>query len=108
MLDRPRVSESRWKRDVQGIYLAGDLTGCALIRNAITRAPRREGDQKRPGQELRTEADVFEVVIVGAGPEGSAPRSRRRRGLNIACSAGAWTKLSQLYERQLVFDQRWE
>jgi thioredoxin reductase len=67
---------------VPGIFIAGELGGLSLIRNAISQGhmvideiARRIG---RPGA-----SDIYDVVIVGAGPAGiSAALTAIQRGLN--------------------------
>ena len=68
-IDIPHVSQN-FETNVPGIYIAGELGGMGLIRNAI-----EQGCQAM--QSIRKAAgdapgDVLDVVIVGAGPAGFA------------------------------------
>ena len=65
----PHVSES-FETNVEGIYIAGELGGMGLIRNAIIQGQQamssiRTGIQKGHGQQ-------YDVIIIGAGPAGFA------------------------------------
>jgi thioredoxin reductase (NADPH) len=66
-VDIPHVGED-FQTNVPGIFIAGELGGMGLVRNAIEQgrqameAIRRLGRLGRPG--------IFDVVIVGSGPAG--------------------------------------
>ena len=66
-MDIPQVAPS-FETNVPGIYIAGELGGLGLIHNAI--------DQGRLAidsiAKKRADADLLDVVIVGAGPAGLA------------------------------------
>ena len=67
---------------VPGIFIAGELGGLSLIRNAISQG-RRVVDEiaRRIGQPVTS--DIYDVVIVGAGPAGlSAALTAVQHGLN--------------------------
>jgi thioredoxin reductase/NAD-dependent dihydropyrimidine dehydrogenase PreA subunit len=85
--DRPRVDDQLESLDRRGLFLAGDLTGVPLIRNAIAqgkRACERAGASlARTRRAARKEADV-DVVVVGAGPAGLSAALRARE-LGLAC-----------------------
>ncbi len=88
--------------DVPGMFLAGDLTGLPLIKNAL-----RQGaaavDRVEKGS-----GDALDVVIVGAGPAGLAASLRaKERGLRYATLEQATLASSiQAFPRhKLVYDQ---
>jgi thioredoxin reductase len=75
----PYVSE-RFETNVSGVYIAGELGGMGLIRNAVTQGREaatyiaRDLDARGPGHDL---------VIVGAGPAGlSAALQAKAEGLD--------------------------
>jgi thioredoxin reductase (NADPH) len=85
-VDIPLVSP-QFETDVAGIFIAGELGGMGLIRNAIT-----QGCQAMDGvinrlATLRKESvptGVIDVVIVGAGPAGfAASLAAKEKGLSF-------------------------
>lgn len=83
--DVPRTDEAH-ETDVPGLFIVGELGGLALVRNAVGQA-RRAVDRiaARIRQQPRTAGDVFDVLVVGAGPAGlAAAASARERGLSHA------------------------
>jgi thioredoxin reductase/NAD-dependent dihydropyrimidine dehydrogenase PreA subunit len=102
--DRPNVSEALESIDRPGLYLAGDLTGAPLIRNAIAQGALAvraiAGDLPR-GSEV-------DLVIVGAGPAGiSAALEAKTRGLRyVALEQGSVAESIRSFPRgKLVLDQ---
>lgn len=107
--DRPRLSEDLESLDVPGLYLAGDVTGLPLIKNAIhqgahavtklakdlsARGGKREGG--------------LDLLIIGAGPAGiSAALRAKELGLAFAMvEEGNVAQSIQSFPRgKLVFDQ---
>jgi thioredoxin reductase len=77
---RPATTDDLESRDVPGLYIAGDLTGLPLIKNAINQGARAidhiaKAMRRRPG--------AIDVVVVGAGPAGlSAALRAKQRGLS--------------------------
>jgi thioredoxin reductase (NADPH) len=68
-VDIPHVSPD-FQTNVPGIYIAGELGGMGLIRNAIEQGSQAiESVRKRPGSRP---PQGYDVVIVGAGPAGFA------------------------------------
>jgi dihydropyrimidine dehydrogenase (NAD+) subunit PreT len=70
--DMPQVDE--WhETDTPGLFLAGEVGGLALVRNAMSQG-RRVVDRIAERQQGRTAAGdgVVDVLIVGAGPAGLA------------------------------------
>jgi thioredoxin reductase len=81
VLDRPDVDEHLESRAVPGLYLAGDLTGLPLIKNAINQGVLAI-DRIAATLPRRRTAPV-DVVVVGAGPAGlSAALRAKEKGLS--------------------------
>lgn len=79
--DRPAVDEHLESKDAPGIFLAGDLTGLPLIKNAINQGVRAI-DRIHATLPQRGQSDV-DVVVVGAGPAGlSAALRAKEKGLS--------------------------
>jgi thioredoxin reductase (NADPH) len=78
-VDIPNV-DSDFQTNVPGIYIAGELGGMGLIRNAIEQG-RQALDAIAKG--LKTSSyDCYDVVIVGAGPSGfAASLAAKEKGL---------------------------
>jgi thioredoxin reductase (NADPH) len=78
-LDIP-VLKPNFESNVPGIYVAGELGGMGLIKNALTQGRQAleaiaEASPKRPG--------ALDVLIVGAGPAGlAASLAAKKLGLN--------------------------
>lgn len=82
VLDRPDVDEHLESRDVPGLYLAGDLTGLPLIKNAINQGVRAVDRIAATMPKKRTKTDA-DVIVVGAGPAGlSAALRAKEKGLS--------------------------
>lgn len=104
--DRPGVRETLESLDVPGLYLAGDLTGMPLIRNAINQGAVAVDSIVRAGR--RGEAEALDVVIVGAGPAGlSAALAAKKAGLRfVLLEQGDLAQSIRSFPRgKLVFDQ---
>ena len=70
---------------VPGLYVAGELGGLALVKNAIAQACKVVDRiaQLAPSSRRAGGGDVFDVAIVGAGPAGlTAAAAARERGLS--------------------------
>jgi thioredoxin reductase (NADPH) len=79
--DMPQVDE--WNEtDTPGLFLAGEVRGMALVRNAVAQGARVI--ERVAGRASGTRAgDVVDVAIVGSGPAGiSAALSATERGLS--------------------------
>src|SRR5687767_7801172 len=79
--DMPQVDE--WNEtDTPGLFLAGEVRGMALVRNAVAQGARvieRVAGRAAAGRDT----DVVDVAIVGSGPAGiSAALSATERGLS--------------------------
>jgi thioredoxin reductase (NADPH) len=80
-VDLPVVGQD-FQTNVPGIYIAGELGGMGLIRNAIEQG-RQALDEisKRP---VAKSANLLDVIIVGAGPAGfSASLAAKERGMTF-------------------------
>ncbi|MFQ5598953.1 MAG: NAD(P)-binding domain-containing protein [Candidatus Krumholzibacteriia bacterium] len=75
------VLDDALQSGVPGLYVAGELGGLGLIRNALTQGLRAV-EALSAGLSPSKEADVLDVAIVGAGPAGiAAALACRERGL---------------------------
>jgi thioredoxin reductase len=86
--DRPHVGAHLESLDVPGVFLAGDLTGVPLIRNAILQGSAvasRVGEMLPPSERTRDPDASLDLAIVGAGPAGLAAALRARE-LGLACA----------------------
>ncbi|MFQ5354290.1 MAG: NAD(P)-binding domain-containing protein, partial [Thermodesulfobacteriota bacterium] len=68
-VDIPMVKPD-FETNVPGIYIAGELGGMGLIKNAIEQG--RQAMENISKREGRAEGDMIDVLIVGAGPAGFA------------------------------------
>lgn len=78
-LDIP-VLKPNFETNVPGIFIAGELGGMGLIKNALT-----QGQQALEGIAKKTikQADALDVLIVGAGPAGlAASLAAQKMGLS--------------------------
>ncbi len=82
------VLKSNFETNVGGIYIAGELGGMGLIRNAVTQgweAITYIHNSLKETNNLSDE-DVFDVIIIGAGPAGlSASLKAMELNLKSAC-----------------------
>ena len=88
LADRPRVDDRLESVDRRGVFLAGDLTGVPLIRNAIAQGMRVAGnvaaDVPHGGRGGADDARL-DFLVVGAGPAGLAAALRGRE-LGLSCA----------------------
>ena len=68
-VDIPHVSKT-FETSVPGIYIAGELGGMGLIRNAVTQG--REAAEYIARSLASGSSEVLDLIIVGAGPAGLA------------------------------------
>jgi thioredoxin reductase (NADPH) len=66
-VDIPHVSPD-FQTNIPGIFIAGELGGMGLIRNAIEQG--RQAIDSVQKMDRRTPSDAYDVIIVGAGPAG--------------------------------------
>jgi len=95
--------------DVKGLFLAGDLTGLPLIKNALRQGAAAVDRIAELTQAQRRKHDaMLDLVIIGAGPAGLAASLRaKERGLRYATLEQATVAASiQAFPRhKLVYDQ---
>lgn len=79
--DIPAVAESLEAVGVPNLFLAGEVTARALIRNAVVQGTAVAAEvARRKGQQAAS--DVLDLVVVGAGPAGLAcSLEAKRQGL---------------------------
>lgn len=109
--DRPRVDGSLQSLDTPGLYVAGDLTGLPLIRNAINqgaRAARAAAASLRAEPSGGSDPALLDLVVVGSGPAGlSASLAVAEAGLRtVTLEQGNVAESIRSFPRgKLVFDQ---
>ena len=80
--DIPRITPD-FETTVLGLYLAGEVGGMGLIRNAVEQGKQATDAIVQSLGELRASGDEFDLVIVGGGPAGvAAARQAQQAGLN--------------------------
>jgi thioredoxin reductase (NADPH) len=62
------VVKPNFETNVSGLFIAGELGGMGLIRNAVEQG--RQAIQEVAGRVRSAPADMLDVVIIGAGPAG--------------------------------------
>lgn len=103
--DQPRIGDDLMALDVSGVYLAGDVTGLPLIKNAIVQGQRAV---EQLAAALPTHDLPLDVLIVGAGPAGiSAALEAKSRGLRYAVieQGGVAQSIRSFPRGKLVFAQ---
>ncbi|MFO0551621.1 MAG: NAD(P)-binding domain-containing protein [Polyangiaceae bacterium] len=109
LLERPRVSSSLESEDVPGLYLAGDVTGVPLIKNAISQGVRAaEAAHRALSSRARASSGAVDVCVIGAGPAGiSAALRLKELGATFEIlDQGSVAQSIQNFPRgKLVFDQ---
>lgn len=79
----PRLGPD-FQTSVPGLYVAGELGGMALIRNAVTQG-KQAIEAIRASKAKTSAAADYDVVIVGAGPAGiAASLAAKQQGLRFA------------------------
>ncbi|MFT3772581.1 MAG: NAD(P)-binding domain-containing protein [Minicystis sp.] len=105
--DRPRLADDLESLDVPGLYLAGDVTGLPLIKNAIHQGA-RAADRIAASLEGAARGDALDLIIIGAGPAGiSAALRAAELGLSFeVIEQGNVAQSIRSFPRgKLVFDQ---
>lgn len=110
--DRPRVDPTLQSRDTPGIYVAGDLTGLPLIRNAINQgaqAARAAIESLRAeGSAAPGEPSALDLLVVGSGPAGlsASLAAAEARVRTVTLEQGSVAESIRSFPRgKLVFDQ---
>jgi thioredoxin reductase/NAD-dependent dihydropyrimidine dehydrogenase PreA subunit len=106
--DRPRLDADLQSLDVPGLYLAGDVTGLPLIKNAILQGSLAADRIAASFEGAPRDASALDLVIVGAGPAGiSAALRAGELGLSIdVIEQGSVAESIRSFPRgKLVFDQ---
>ena len=106
LIDRPRTHPDLESVEVPGLYLAGDVTGVPLIKNAILQGSRATEAAFR-ALAGRAPATV-DLCIVGAGPAGisAALRAKELGATAVVLEQGGVAQSIQSFPRgKLVFDQ---
>jgi thioredoxin reductase (NADPH) len=104
--DRPRIGDDLQALDQPGVYLAGDVTGLPLIKNAIAQGARAV--EQIQASLPKKHGAPLDLLIVGAGPAGiSAALRAKELGLRFEVLEQATVAHSiQSFPRgKLVFDQ---
>lgn len=82
-VDIPLV-DATFQTNVQGIYIAGELGGMGLIRNAIEQGRQAMASIAATIPPDRAGGDMLDVLIIGAGPAGiSASLAAKQAGLRF-------------------------
>jgi len=81
-VDIPSI-KGNFETNVPGIFIAGELGGMGLIRNAVTQG-KQVAEFIAKSLDKRSTDGVYDLAIVGAGPAGLAASLRARElGLNV-------------------------
>jgi predicted CXXCH cytochrome family protein len=105
--DRPHMNDDLQSIDSPGVYLAGDLTGLPLIRNAINQGA-HVVRMIAAGLGAHRGGAMLDLVIIGAGPAGmSAALEAKAQGLRYCVlEQGSVAESIRSFPRgKLVFDQ---
>ncbi len=108
--DRPRLDDRRMSADVPGLYLAGDVTGLPLIKNAINQGALTAQTiaDDLAADKAKRDGAALDLLIVGAGPAGiSAALRAQELGLAFeVIEQGKVAESIRSFPRgKLVFDQ---
>jgi thioredoxin reductase/NAD-dependent dihydropyrimidine dehydrogenase PreA subunit len=71
------ATNAEFETNVPGLFVAGEVTGMGLIRNAVSQGAQAMDAAARSAA-ARQEGDRLDVVVVGAGPAGLAASLRAR------------------------------
>jgi thioredoxin reductase len=105
VLDRPSVNEHLESVDVPGLYLAGDLTGLPLIKNAINQGVRVV--DRIATTMPKKHREPLDVLVIGAGPAGlSAALRAGERGLSclVVEQASVAASVKSFPRDKIVYD----
>jgi len=105
----PRIDDDLAARDADRVYLAGDVTGLPLIRNAINQGAHAvQAIAAASKTDSRASAAEYDLIIVGAGPAGisAALEAERLRLRYLVVEQGSAAESIRSFPRgKLVFDQ---
>lgn len=80
-VELPHIDQT-FETNVKGIFIAGELGGMGLIKNAVEQGRQAVDNIVKKG--LKNRAGKYDLVIVGAGPAGiSASLNAKKHGLNF-------------------------
>jgi len=80
-VDLPHVNQT-FETNIPGIYIAGELGGMGLIKNAVEQGKQAVENMIRSGK--RSHSADYDLLIVGAGPAGiSASLTAKKHNLNF-------------------------
>ena len=80
-IELPQIDE-RHETNQPGMYIVGELGGMGLIRNAVRQGTEAAANIAARGR--RGSGDVYDAVVVGAGPAGiTATLGLKEHGLNV-------------------------
>jgi len=80
-VDLPHVSPP-FETNVPGIYIAGELGGMGLIKNAVEQG--KQAVENIAGSVKKNQRATYDLIIVGAGPAGiSGALAAKKHGLNF-------------------------
>lgn len=106
--ERPRLRGDLESLDVPGLYLAGDVTGLPLIKNAIHQGAHATTEIAKGLEGARRRGDALDLIIIGAGPAGISAALKAKE-LNLTFEVieqGNVAQSIQSFPRgKLVFDQ---
>lgn len=108
--DRPVVDAHLESPDAPGVFVAGDLTGLPLIKNAIAQGARtidRIATTLPKRERVRAADALADVVVIGAGPAGlSALLRAQERGLSAFAleQASVAASIRSFPRGKLVYD----
>lgn len=80
-VDLPHINQT-FETNVPGIYIAGELGGMGLIKNAVTQG--KQAVENMSKNLKKEHGSPYDLVIVGAGPAGIAAALTARK-LNLKC-----------------------
>jgi thioredoxin reductase len=106
--ERPRLRGDLESLDVQGLYLAGDVTGLPLIKNAIHQGAHAVTEIGKSLDGVSRRGEALDLIIIGAGPAGiSAALKAKELALTFeVVEQGNVAQSIQSFPRgKLVFDQ---
>jgi thioredoxin reductase len=106
--DRLRLAPSGESLDVPGLFLAGDVTGVPLIKNAIAQGTRVAEAVARSLESAPADPRAVDVAIIGAGPAGLAAALRIQelgRTFTIVDQGTVAHAIRSFPRDKLVFDQ---